>query len=43
MSPLESVDWVFQFFGECPQFAVVEENPRNICIDNIIMCLLLGC
>ena len=34
MSPLESVDCVFQFFGEGPQFAVVEENTRNICIES---------
>ena len=27
MSPLESVDCIFQFFfGEGPQFAVVEDN-----------------
>ena len=25
---------IFQFFGEGPQFAVVEENPRNICIES---------
>ena len=34
MSPLESVDCVFQFFGEGPQFAVVEENTRNIRIES---------
>ena len=34
MSPLESVDCIFQFFGEDPQFAVVEENTRNICIES---------
>ena len=34
MSPLESVDCVFQFFGEGPQFAVVEENTRDICIES---------
>ena len=31
---MESVDCVFQFFGEGPQFAVVEENTRNICIES---------
>ena len=34
MSPLESVDCIFQFFGEVPQFAVVEENTCNICIES---------
>ena len=34
MSPLESVDCIFQFFGEGPQFAVVEENTCNICIES---------
>ena len=34
MSPLESVDCIFQFFGEGPQFTVVEENTRNICIES---------
>ena len=34
MSPLESVDCVFRFFGEGPQFAVVEENTRNICVES---------
>ncbi len=36
MSPLESVDCIFQFFGEGPQFAVVEENTGNICIERPI-------
>ena len=31
MSPLESVT---VFFGEGPQFAVVEEKPCNICIES---------
>ena len=34
MSPLESVDCIFQFFGEGPQFAVVEEYTCNICIES---------
>ena len=34
MSPLESVDCIFQFFDEGPQFAVVEENTCNICIES---------
>ena len=34
MSSVESVDCIFQFFGEGPQFAVVEENTRNICIES---------
>ena len=34
MSPLESVDCIFQFFGEGPQFAVVEKNTCNICIES---------
>ena len=34
MSPLESVDCIFQFFCEGPQFAVVEVNTRNICIES---------
>ena len=34
ISPLESVDCIFQFFGEGPQFAVVEENTCNICIES---------
>ena len=41
MSPLESVDCVFQFFGEGPQFAVVEENTRNICIESSDFTVLL--
>ena len=36
MSPLESVDCIFQFFGEGPQFAVVEEYTCNICIEFLI-------
>ena len=32
--PLESVDCILQFFGEGPQFAVVEENTCNICIES---------
>ena len=34
MSSLESVDCIFQFFGEGPQFAVVEECTCNICIES---------
>ena len=34
MSPLESVDCIFQFFGDGPQFAVVEENTCNICFES---------
>ena len=34
MSSLESVDCNFQFFGEGPQFSVVEENTCNICIES---------
>ena len=34
MSPFERVDCIFQFFCEGPQFAVVEENTRNICIES---------
>ena len=34
MSSLESVDCIFQFFGEGPQFAVVDENTCNICIES---------
>ena len=33
MSSLESVDCIFQFFGEGPQFAVVEEHTCSICIE----------
>ena len=39
MSPLESVDCIFQFFGEGPQFAVVEENTRNICKSSDFYCV----
>ena len=34
MSPLESVDCIFQFFGEGPQSAVVEENTCNRFIES---------
>ena len=34
MSPLESVDCIFQFFGEGPQFAVAEEYTCNICVES---------
>ena len=36
MSSLESVDCIFQFFGDGPQFAVVklEEYTCNICIES---------
>ena len=34
MSPLESADCIFQFFGEGPQFAGVEENTCNICTES---------
>ena len=34
MSSLESVDCIFQLFGEGPQFAVVEEYTCNICIES---------
>ena len=34
MSSLKSVDCMFQFFGEGPQFAVVEEYTCNICIES---------
>ena len=34
MSPLESVNCIFQFFGEGPHFVVVEENICNICIES---------
>ena len=34
MSPLESVDSIFQFFGDGPQFAVVEENTCYICLES---------
>ena len=33
MSSLESVYCIFQFFGESPQFAVVEEHTCYICIE----------
>ena len=33
MSSLERVDGIFQFLGESPQFAVVEEYTCNICIE----------
>ena len=33
-SSLKSVDCIFQFFGEGPQFAVVEEHTCNICIES---------
>ena len=33
MSSLERVDCIFQFFGESPQFAVVEEYTCYICIE----------
>ena len=33
MSSLERVDCVFQFFGESPQFAIVEEYTCYICIE----------
>ena len=42
MSSLESVDCIFQFFGEGPQFAVVEENTCNICIESSdLYCFIL--
>ena len=34
MSSSESVDCIFQFLCEGPQFAVVEENTCNICIES---------
>ena len=34
MSPLEIVDCIFQFVGDGSQFAVVEEDTRNICIES---------
>ena len=34
MSSLASVDCIFQFFGEGPQFAVVEQYTCNICIES---------
>ena len=34
MSSLESVDCIFQCFGEGPPFAVVEEYTYNICIES---------
>ena len=34
MSSLESVDCIFQCFGEDPHFAVVEEYTCNICIES---------
>ena len=34
MSSFEIIDCIFQFFGEGPQFAVVEENTCNICIES---------
>ena len=34
MSSLESVDCIFQFVGEGPQFAVVEEYTCDICIES---------
>ena len=33
MSSLERVDCIFQFFGESPQFAIVEEYTCYICIE----------
>ena len=33
MSSLERVDCIFQFFGESPQFAVIEEYTCYICIE----------
>ena len=33
MSSLERVYCIFQFFGESPQFAVVEEHTCYICIE----------
>ena len=33
MSSLESVDCIFQFFGEIPLFAVVKEHTCDICIE----------
>ena len=33
MSSLERIDCIFQFFGESPQFAVVEEYTCYICIE----------
>ena len=33
MSSLERVDCVFQFFGESPQFAIIEEYTCYICIE----------
>ena len=34
MSSLESVDCIFQFFGEGPQLSVVEEYTCDICIES---------
>ena len=34
MSSLESVDCILQFFGEGPQFVVVEEYTWNTCIES---------
>ena len=33
MSYLERVDCIFQFLGDSPQFAVVEEYTCNICVE----------
>ena len=33
MYSLERVDCIFQFFGESPQFAVIEEYTCYICIE----------
>ena len=41
MSSLESVDCIFQFFGEGQQFAVVEEYTCNILTFLILTVLLI--
>ena len=43
MSSLESVDCIFQFVYEGSQFAVVEENTCNICIESSDFTALLIC
>ena len=41
MSSLEHVDCIFEFFGERPQFAVVEEYTCNIRFEVLILTALL--
>ena len=41
MSPLQSVDCIFRFFGEGPPFAVVEETLATYALKVLIFTVLL--